>query len=319
MPTFDVTPDNAKQRLDKFLTERLPGRSRSQIQKLIKSGGVAVNGKTVAVHHFLRAKDSVSIDDAKVREAAGGGFMKKLLQRQLAPELAIVHDAGDFCVVNKPAGLLVHEAPGDTGTTLVDLILKKFPSVKKVGEDPMRPGIVHRLDKEVSGLLVIAKTQNMFDHLKNQFKQRKVAKEYTALVHGAPQRHGGEITFNIDRSETAGHKMAAVPITGSDNRGKRAVTQFETIEKIGNFTLLKIMPKTGRTHQIRVHLNAYGLPIVGDLTYRPKKVISKIEMKRIFLHANHLEFNDVNGIRRSFDAPLPDELATVLSRLKSQS
>lgn len=319
MPTFDVTPNDNNKRLDKFLTEKFPDRSRSQLQKLIKSGGVFVNEKTVSVHHFLRENDTIEINDSIEKKPSHVSLIKKLIQRKPTHELMIVHDTNDFCIVNKPSGLLVHEAPGDKDTTLVDLVLKKFPAIKKIGEDPMRPGIVHRLDKEVSGLLVIAKTQNMFDHLKNQFKQRKVTKEYTALVHGTPQKHTDEITFNIDRSETVGHKMAAVPTSGSNDRGKHAVTAFEITEKLGNYTLLKIMPKTGRTHQIRVHLNAYGIPIVGDLTYRPKKLVAKIKMHRIFLHANHLEFDDLNGTRQSFDTLLPDELETILSQLRHES
>jgi len=180
----------------------------------------------------------------------------------------------------------------------------------------MRPGIVHRLDKDVSGLLVIAKTQDMFDHLKQQFKSRKTQKEYFALVYGTPQRPEGEITFNIDRSETQGHKMAAVPTSGNGDRGRKAITEFEIIEQLGNYTYLNIKPKTGRTHQIRVHLNAFGLPIVGDSVYRPRKLKVTIVLDRIFLHAHRLAFEDLNGQFQEFDSPLPTKLQEILNTLK---
>lgn len=315
MKQFTVMNGFHGHRLDKFISAHIPEQSRSQIQKMIKNGAVLVNGEKTTVHHFLKEGDRISIQklttgpEKKVKE-------KESSQQTPTFNLDVIADTNEFLVINKQAGLLVHEAPGEHGPTVVDLVLEKYPDVRKIGEDPMRPGIVHRLDKDVSGLLVIAKTQDMFDHLKQQFKSRKTQKEYFALVYGAPLKPDGEITFNIDRSETQGHKMAAVPLSGNGDRGRKAVTQFEVIETIGNYTYLNVRPKTGRTHQIRVHLNAYGLPIVGDSVYRPRKLKVKITLDRVFLHAHRFAFEDLHGNLQEFTCPLPAELQEILNILK---
>jgi len=318
MEQLTVTNEFNNQRLDKFLSSKNQKQSRAQLQKMIKRGAVLVNGEKTTVHHFLKKGDTITIKEPKTKPVQQ---MKKQAASQPAPmfKLEIVADTNDYLVINKQSGLLVHEAPGEHGRTVVDLVLEKYPNVRKIGEDPMRPGIVHRLDKDVSGLLVIAKTQDMFDHLKQQFKSRKTQKEYFALVYGAPLKPDGEITFNIDRSETQGHKMAAVPLSGNGGRGKKAVTQFEVIETIGNYTYLNVKPKTGRTHQIRVHLNAFGLPIVGDAVYRPRKLKVKIVLDRVFLHAHQLAFEDINGQFQEFNSPLPAQLQEILNTLKKGS
>jgi len=331
MSEFTITSIEKGQRLDKFLITKLPDQSRSQIQKRIKAGGILVNNKKPTIHQFLKKNDVINISVAQASlpaladKTARGQFnlpaqaavpelpQQKETQAQ-RPALGIISDTDHYIIINKPAGLLVHEAPGSQEPTLVDIILKKYPKIAKVGEDPLRPGIVHRLDREVSGLLVIAKTQDMFDHLKKQFKSRQIKKEYTALVYGAPQKPEGEISFNIDRSETIDYKMAAVPT--HEERGRRAITEFEVTEHLGNYTLLKIKPKTGRTHQIRVHLNAYGLPIVGDLVYKPKKLKTKIKMDRIFLNAHYLSFKDLDDKLKEFTISLPANLENILAKLR---
>lgn len=319
MEKYKITSDNKGQRLDLFLCEKKSDLSRSKIQKRIKAGDILVNNKKTTVHHFLKVNDIITTPEQASVPAMGPRTKPAMGTKKLptsdnkaTPEINVINETNHYLIVNKPAGLLVHEAPGRDEKTMVDIILKKYPAITKIGEDPMRPGLVHRLDKEVSGLLVVAKIQDMFDHLKKQFKSRQIKKEYTALVHGCPEKSEGEITFNIDRSETEGHKMAAVP----DDRGRHAATEFEIIEKLGNYTLLKIKPRTGRTHQIRVHLNAYGLPIVGDLTYRPKKLKAKIKMQRIFLHADFLGFKDLNNKWQEFKLPLPAELQNILDDMK---
>ncbi len=315
MEHLTVTEEFHGQRLDKFISAHNPEHSRSQLQKMIKHGAVLVNGGKTTAHHFLKEGDNIVIHELKTNPTQK---TKKQATSQPAPmfKLEIVADTNDYLVINKQAGLLVHEAPGEHGRTVVDLVLEKYPNVRKIGEDPMRPGIVHRLDKDVSGLLVIAKTQDMFDHLKQQFKSRKTQKEYFALVYGAPQRSEGEITFNIDRSETQGHKMAAVPTSGNCDRGRKAITEFEIIEQFGNYTYLNVKPKTGRTHQIRVHLNAFGLPIVGDSVYRPRKLKVTIVLDRVFLHAHRLAFEDLDGQFQEFTSPLPAKLQKILSTLE---
>lgn len=236
--------------------------------------------------------------------------------------IEIIADTKDYLVINKPAGLLVHGAPHIKEKTLVDWLLEKYPEVSRIGEDLERPGIMHRLDKDVSGLMVIAKNQDSYESLKEQFKSRKTTKEYTALVYGKVLKDEDEIDFPIKRS-TKGYKMAAVPQNFSeeneDEKVRRAATAFSVIKRFINFTLLKVTIKTGRTHQIRVHLHAYGYPIVGDNLYCNKQ--SKIKNKkydlgRVFLTSTHLEFNDLTGARQSFSIGLPDDLSQFLAKIK---
>lgn len=321
MPTYEINQEQAGQRLDKFLVAELPDLTRSQIQKIIKDGGILVNGKPVPVHHFLKEHETVTI--LRAHPAVGARPSKNpttpINTVRNTPSLEIIADTPDYLIVNKPAGLLVHQAPGHEGEpTLVDLVLKKYPAIAKIGEDPERPGIVHRLDREVSGIIVVAKTQDMFDLLKSQFKSHQVKKIYTALVYGSPSKVEDEISFNIDRSTRHGYRMAAVPKSPDEKRGRKAITEFEVTKRLGNYTLLEVKPQSGRTHQIRVHLAAYGLPIVGDETYKPKKLRPTIRMHRLFLHAHYLGFSDQNGQWREFFLPLPSELQVVLDRLNAK-
>lgn len=314
--TYTITPEFTGQRLDKFLVAQYPDQSRSQTQKMIKSGQVLLNDKPTAVHHFLKEGDVITINNPPAQPAVAA-LVSKSKEVITTPEPEIISETPDYLIINKPAGLLVHEAPGNDEPTLVDWILKKYPTLKKIGEDPSRPAIVHRLDKEVSGLMVIPKTQAMFDHLKSQFKTRKIKKEYTALVYGKPSKLEDEISFNIDRSKE-GHKMVAVPFSEDEDelRGRKAVTKFEVMQPYAGYTSLKALPETGRTHQIRVHLNAYGLPIVGDPLYKPKKLKKTLTLNRIFLHATSLGFFDLKNKWQQFSAPLPNELENLLKTLK---
>jgi len=311
MPNYTITKEHQGIRLDKFLTKKISGLSRSQIQKMIKAGQVLVNDNKPTVHQFLKTGDTITITKQQNNILRAQASLPARAGK--IPALEIIENTTHYLIINKPVGLVVHEAPGYNGLTLVDQILKKYPDIAKIGEDPMRPGIVHRLDKEVSGLIVIAKTQDMFDHLKSQFKTKKIKKEYIALVYGSPQKLEGEIEFKIDRAVN-GYKMAALP--KSDNqRGRSAVTEFEVLERLGNYTLLRVKTHTGRTHQIRVHLNAYGLPVVGDSIYIPKKLKVKIKLGRIFLQANCLGFYDLDNNWREFSIPLASELQSTLDKL----
>ena len=246
----------------------------------------------------------------------------------------IIFEDKDCLVINKQAGLPVHGGGNITGATLADLLIEKYPEIKNVGDDQTRPGIVHRLDKEVSGLMVIAKNQPSFENLKKQFKKREINKEYIALVYGKLQNDEGEINFPIKRAST-GHKMAAMPIQVIDllsrktpttrDRGnisgsfkaREALTTYKTLQKFVNFTLLKVKIKTGRTHQIRVHFYAYGNPLVGDTLYNTKKTKlknEKLKLGRIFLMACHLSFKDLNGEKKDFILELGDDLKKFLPR-----
>lgn len=299
-----VEPNGAGIRIDKFLAERIDDASRSSIQKKIESGAVTLNGKTVTPHHLLRPGDVVIITDAALSE-------KPVVDPLSVPAPAILFENDSVLVINKPAGLTVHPGAGTHGATLIDWLVTHVPSIVTVGDDPtQRPGIVHRLDRDVSGAMVIAKTQASYENLKQQFKERTVNKQYVALVHGIPTS-GGTIEGRITRSKRMHGKMRT---TNDANEGRDAITHFEIIRKVKNNALLEITIETGRTHQIRVHCKSIGHPIVGDTVYTTKPYRHKTEpISRPFLHAAHIEFTDLDGSRRAFDAPLPEDLRRFLS------
>lgn len=232
-----------------------------------------------------------------------------------------IYENEEFLVINKPAGLLVHGAEHIDEPTLVDDLLRNYPALAKVGEDPDRPGIMHRLDKPVSGLLVIAKTPASFENLKRQFQERTIEKHYTALVYGRIDKDEDEITFQIKRS-AQGNKMAALPLSDKGEAitdGRRAITEFSIMKRFINYSLIDVRIKTGRTHQIRVHMSAYGHPVVGDDLYGTKKTRiknAKLNLGRIFLVATRLEFNDIAGERHNFTLPLPPDLQNFLDGLR---
>lgn len=236
------------------------------------------------------------------------------------PKPKIIAATADYLVVEKPAGLLTHETQAHEKNTLAGYLAKKYPALKKVGDDPaVRPGIVHRLDKEASGLLVVARTAAMFDHLKKQFKNRAIEKEYLALCHGRVAKDEGEINFPIARSDRS-DRMAAIPSTkyGADTEdGKEARTEFLVERRFVNFTLLRVIIHTGRMHQIRVHLLAYNHPLVGDPLYFQKKRPQRWDEKlgRLFLHSAKLSFTDLSGERKTFASALPEPLQKFLDLL----
>ncbi len=225
-------------------------------------------------------------------------------------EPKIIFEDGDILVVSKPAGLEVSSEIKKDEPTLVDWLVKKYPSIAKVGPDPARPGIVHRLDKNASGLLLVAKTEAAFENLTKQFKGRTIKKEYTVLVHGEVGKDEGTIDFPIARAKSG--RFAALPL-GSES-GRMAVTEYEVIERFKNFTLLKVRIKTGRTHQIRVHFFALGYPVVGDKLYGLKKIKTPL-LPRLFLHASYLSFKNLAGEQVEFRSDLPDELKNFLKTL----
>lgn len=255
-----------------------------------------------------------------------------ILPTELVPE--IVSETKDYLVINKPAGLAVHPGGNLTEKTLTDWLVNEYPDIANVGEDPIRPGIVHRLDKEVSGLMVIARNNESFFNLKEQFQSRTINKEYQALVHGRLLSDGGTIDFPITRSK-GGHKMAALPAGSSDLlvrrhpkqrdqgniksffKSREAVTEFSVIKKFVNFALIRVKIKTGRTHQIRVHFYAYGHPLVGDNLYCTKKTREKnekLDLGRVWLVADRLEFKELNNDRKKFAIDLPAELKSSLPK-----
>ena len=224
-----------------------------------------------------------------------------------------IHAEPDFLVLDKPAGIAVHGGAGVRGKTVVDWLVQRYPEVKSVGDDPkLRPGIVHRLDKDTSGVMIVARNQKAFEALKQLFKERTVEKTYLALVAGAPEKRSGVIETPIGRSLRHTAKRA----TGLHARGARtAVTRYRILEKIGTYSLLEVKPKTGRMHQIRVHLASVGCPVAGDALYGGKKTLIE-GLGRQFLHASRLEFSYPEGRRLRFESPLPDDLDHVLKGLR---
>lgn len=320
-----IKKDEAGTRLDKFLVANIKDKTRSFLQKMIETDSVCVNGVPAKGNYRVKESDLVELCVADYEAQIGKKKNKADIKKEdkLSPELEkkieIVEETDEYLVINKPAGLVVHGAAHITEASLADWLLEKYPKLKGIGEDPARPGIVHRLDKEASGLMVVARTQKSFNELKKQFQKRTVEKRYKALVYGQVAKDEEQIGFPIKRS-SAGNKQAAVPENFSGRGGAREALTFFTVEKrFINYTLLDVSIKTGRKHQIRVHLGAYGHPIVGDSLYNTKKtkdLDKKLAVGRIFLVAYQLSFNDLSGDRKKFKIGLPKELSAILKTVK---
>lgn len=319
---YRIKKDQAGMRLDKFLAEKIKNKSRSEIQKMIQDGLVLVSEKIPSNHSFLKEDDIVETKKPEKTSCASQSSTEKW-GSFAEPEIIFEND--DFLVVNKPAGLIVHGALHIKQPTLADWLVKKCPRIKRVGENPYRPGIMHRLDKEASGLMVVAKTNETFAHLKKQFKDRLVEKEYIALVYGDVSKEYDSINFPIKRS-AAGYRQAALPEEyeeGIEDAGdlRSAFTDFNVTERLNGYTLLRVRIKSGRKHQIRVHFYAYGHPLVGDDLYSTRKsktLNRKVGLGRIFLVSALLSFTDINGEKQKFSLDLPAELKDFLENLKNK-
>ncbi|WP_420627436.1 RluA family pseudouridine synthase [Candidatus Leptofilum sp.] len=295
--------DAPGQRLDKVLTEQLPDLSRTQIQRLLKEGQILVNGRSAKANLKLEGGEEVTITLPEPKET------------ELIPEdipLDIQYEDDDMLVVNKPAGMVVHPAVGHASGTLVNAVLFHRPDLPGIGGEK-RPGIVHRLDKETSGLIAIAKNEGALRHLQAQFKARTVGKQYLALVDGQVQPPSALIDAPIGRDPRQRKKMAVIPY-GRSSRSRPAQTQYDTVTAYDDHTLLQCELFTGRTHQIRVHLAYIGNPIVGDKVYGRRK--QSIRLKRHFLHAAVLRVKRPSDDEElTLHAELPPELETVLQKL----
>lgn len=283
-------------RLDKVVTELLPDVSRSQIQKMIKEGVVTVNKKNVSPHHFLKEGDVIEIAKEK-KKAAVIAFKE---------QFRVIHELPEYLVIDKPAGLVVHPGVRQTHDTLVDQLLERYPEIRNAGSDPIRPGIVHRLDKDASGVMVIARTNDAFESLQKQFKLRQVKKRYNILTYGHVTPEQGVIDLPLSRSKQLYTKRAAGP-----DAGRPAITRYSVERFINNFSLVRVEPETGRTHQIRVHFFARGYPVVGDPVYFSKKT-KKVPATRLMLHACFLGFRDLAGEWHEYSVPPGEDFQKIV-------
>ena len=308
--SFSVSADSAGARLDVFLTSVLGGHSRSNIQRLIKEGFVHVDGRAAKANQPMKTGQTVVVELPEPIDPAP--------QAEALP-LPIVYQDTDLIVVDKPAGMVVHPAAGHSSGTLVNALLHHVGDLSGIGGEK-RPGIVHRLDRGTSGLMVVAKNDAAHEELSRQFHDREVEKEYIALVWGEVQA-GRRIDAPIGRDPANRKKMSA-----KARRSRDAVTRIVKAEKFGVvLTLAHIAIQTGRTHQIRVHLSAIGHPIVGDSLYGgvhrrvPGDLRAVTHLSRPFLHAARLVFTHPTENRRmEFTSPLPDDLQRVLDELTEQ-
>ena len=295
-----VADEEQGERLDRYVVGRLPRLSRAAVQRLIAEGDIVVNHAPAKPSYRLEAGDLVEVvlptPQAPPPEA------------QPIP-LAVLYEDAELAVLDKPAGLVVHPARGHVAGTLWNGLLARYPELRAWPREEGWPGLVHRLDRDTSGLLLVARTPAAGDALRAQFKAARVRKVYLALVIGQPENERARIEAPIGRDPRDRKRMGVV------ETGRAAITEYRILERLGSYAFLEVYPRTGRTHQIRVHLAAIGHPVVGDRVYGPEK--QRLKLDRLFLHAAQLTFvHPASGEQATFAAPLPCELQTVLDELR---
>jgi len=311
---FIVTSGEQPKRLDVFLVNREREISRSALQRLIELGRIRINDQVVRPSQKIKPGDKITMDVPKPEPLA--------LKGEAIP-LEILFEDDHLLVLNKPAGIVVHPAPGNWSGTLVNALLHHFQtsggSVSTIGGKE-RPGLVHRLDKETSGVMVIAKTDQAHRYLAGQFKHHTITRVYEALIWGAPKKGHGLITLAIGRDTRERKKFSA-----RTTRPKESITEYQVDHRFGKIAAHVLLhPRTGRTHQLRVHLNSLGHPILGDLTYGGRKVcgIEGFDIKRVMLHARTLGFqHPTTGTVHEYTSPFPhdfDEVMRSLDRMTQQ-
>ena len=310
--TFKIDPDNAGSRLDAYLAAKIADWSRARLQRLIDDEDVLVNSKPAKSSYKLRKGDEVEVE---LIASASATFTPEDIP------LEIVYEDDAVAVVNKPAGLVVHPAAGIHSGTLANALAFHFQQLQSSAEI-LRPGIVHRLDRDTTGLLVVAKTESALEKLADQFRDRTVFKSYVALVHGRVETESGKIDQPLARDPANRTRMAVV------KGGRQAISIFRVRRRYQRFTLLDVELKTGRTHQIRVHLSWLKHPVMGDETYgggrdnsvQDARLRARIRnLGRHFLHAEKLGFvHPVTGASLEFTAPLPPELTELLNDLEER-
>lgn len=329
--TSEVLPQNDKMstlRLDKYLALKFPKYSRAFLKSQIKSGSILINGKIKKPSYILKDNDKVEVN------------IKKGTATQLGPnpsiKLNVIYEDKNVIAIDKPAGIATHPAKPTQTDTVANALLAYYPAIEEVGDPStssgqapstgastelsrmssgqanLRPGIVHRLDKDTSGILIVAKNNQTFNWLKKQFAQRKVVKKYLAMVTGKIKEQQGVISKPISKKRGT-IKRTTAPISGT----KEAVTYYRVIKIFDDYTLTEAEPKTGRTHQIRVHLASIGHPLAGDKLYGFKNQICPPGLKRHFLHASYLKISLPDGKMVELYSELPDDLGKVLNNLRN--
>lgn len=319
---FIVKKEAAGRRLDKYLADKFLKISRSQLKKMIQRGLVLVNEHMVCPHYFIKEGEIIHVtyNIKHVTEPAQQALAKKE-NPNLKPQ--IIFEDENFLVIDKPAGLLVHATEKNEPETLVSWLIAKYPEIKKVGEQKYRGGIIHRLDRDVSGIMLVVKNNDAYNFLKLQFKNRVIKKEYIALVYGRIEKAQGKIELPIGRSVNG--RYVAHPQKGGTkflDSDKMAKTLFWATDYLKDYTLLRIKILTGRTHQIRVHLSAIGHPILGDKLYKPKKKFLKLFSKRIkvvdpgriLLHSKKIGFYNLDKKWVEYKSPLPQEFQDFIDK-----
>lgn len=297
-----MSASDAGKRLDVFLQERLGEYSRSRLQEWIREGRVRVDGKAERPSHRLRGGETVQVEPAELRPL------------RAVPEeipLRILYQDEDVIAVDKPAGMVVHAGAGAHSGTLVNALLHHFGSLSQLGGE-LRPGIVHRLDRYTSGVLLVARSDSAHRKLAEQFAARTVEKVYLALVHGRVKGEHGRIEKPISRDPARRVRMTTRRL-----EGRAAITEYRVVRRLGRFTLLEVRIKTGRTHQIRAHFASLGHPVAGDRVYgAPAKAEGLPLLGRFFLHAQRVSFEQpTKGVRVTVESPLPPELEAWMGSL----
>ena len=296
-----ISAEEQGNRLDRVLSGRFPDMTRSSLQGLIESGAVSKDGKPLKKNYKVCEADAISVELPEPKEV------------EIQPEdipLDVVYEDADIVVVNKPRGMVVHPAPGNWSGTLVNALMYHCGDSLSGINGEIRPGIVHRIDKDTSGLLVVAKNDAAHRSLAEQIAVHSALRQYYAVVIGCPKEDSGTISAPIARHRTDRKKMAVDP------NGREAVTHYAVLERYRGFTYLTFRLETGRTHQIRVHMKHIGHPIIGDPLYGPKTDSWKLGGQ--CLHAGKLTLTHPStGERMTFTAPLPDYFEAVLNRLRS--
>ncbi len=302
MKELVVKDNNQKKRLDSYIVEELEDLSRTTVKRLIDEEKILVNGKKQKSSYKPEMGDVISIDMPEAREIK--------LEAQNIP-VPVIYEDNDIIVVNKPKGMVVHPANGNPDGTLVNAILAMCKnSLSGIGGE-IRPGIVHRLDKDTSGLLIVAKNDTAHMKMSKQIQDRKVTKKYIALVKGVIAENEATIDLPIARSTKDRKKM------GVDPNGKNAITHFKVLKRYDKYTLLELKIDTGRTHQIRVHMSYIGHPVVGDSVYSNGK--NEFDIEGQMLHARYLEFkHPITGEELKLEAPIPEYFESILKKLENR-